>query len=540
MTRSSRLHSTCVPAPRRPARPTSAGAGSSATTRASRRGAPARTDIQPLSAPSHAPVLHVSAECWPYVRTGGLGEAVAALAAHQAAHAPVAVVVPLYRKARQSLDALGVELVPASDVLPLAVGSWRPETQLYRPSAALPGTPDLVFVRCDEAFDRAGIYGEGAVDFADNARRFAVLCHAALHALRGRAGGTPAILHAHDWHAGLALLYLRTTYAHDPALRGVASVLTVHNAAFQQHLSAEDVGALDLPAELYDWRCLEWYGRANLLKGALAVADHVTTVSPTHAEELCTSLGGFGLHDAFTALGERLVGIRNGIDLTCWDPRTDVELPMRYGPDALDGKRVCKAALQKAMGLAIEPAVPLIAVCARLDRQKGFDLLLSAGVLERPDVQVVVLGEGETRYADALHARADAAPDRVAVCTRFSDAAERRLLAGADLALVPSVYEPCGLAQLRAQRYGALPVAHRVGGLADTIIDGVNGILFATHTRDALDDGIARALNAYRVPSHWHTIVGTTMRADVGWMAPASEYARVYRAALASRVAMSR
>jgi starch synthase len=340
-----------------------------------------------------------------------------------------------------------------------------------------------------------------------------------------------SVLHAHDWHAALALPYLRAKERGATAPR-IATVLSVHNGGFQGVHGPELMPELGLPWSLYDWRLFEWYGRMNVLKGSLAFADVVTTVSPNHAAELRTPLGGFGLHEAFADLGDRLVGVLNGIDQRVWNPATDPHLPARFSVDRLEGKRACKTALQRAFGLAERPDLPLFAFCARLVAQKGLDALLQSGALDRRDAQFVVLGEGEARYASAIAARAAAAPDFLAASFTFTDALEHLLLGGADACLMPSMYEPCGLTQMRAQRYGALPVAHRVGGLADTVGDGTTGFLFAPHTPTALASAVDRAIAAFADPSHWSALVRTAMRRDFGWDRSASAYRDVYRRAV--------
>jgi starch synthase len=378
---------------------------------------------------------------------------------------------------------------------------------------------------------RPGVYGERGVDYRDNAFRFALFSLAALAALPEIAPAA-SILHAHDWHAALAPVYLRTAHPQAHFARRLATVLSVHNAAFQGHHAPAVMPELGLPWSLYDWRRFEWYGRMNVLKGGLAFSDLVTTVSPTHAAELRTPLRGFGLHETFAALGDRLVGVLNGIDQRVWDPTTDPHLPARFSADVLAGQRACKAALQREYGVAERPEVPLLALCVRLTAQKGVDLLLDGGFLDRRDAQFVFLGEGESRYADALARRAAAAPDTIGVRLAFIDPAEHRLLAGAGACLIPSVYEPCGLTQMLAQRYGALPVAHRVGGLADTVVDGETGFLFAPHTPQALAAAAARAIEAYAARDRWTALMRTAMRSDFGCDRLAAAYNDLYGRAL--------
>jgi starch synthase len=290
---------------------------------------------------------------------------------------------------------------------------------------------------------------------------------------------------------------------------------------------------LGLPPELYDLRHFEWYGRMNVLKGGLAFSDCAVTVSPTHARELCTAEGGFGLHDTFIGLGDRLVGILNGIDPEAWNPETDSNLPANYSASNIAGKRRCKAALQRSYGLPQQDRTPLFGMSARLVEQKGLDLVLGADLIGQTDAQFVFLGAGEHRYHEALAELAIANPERVAVEFAFTDHLEHTLLAGADALLMPSLYEPCGLTQMRAQRYGTVPVARRVGGLQDSIADGETGLLFDEYSPEAFEQAIQRALTVYADRTAWRTLVRRSMALQLGWDASADRYLELYHRALA-------
>ena len=498
-----------------------------------------------------AQVVHISAECWPFARTGGLGEAVAGLVATQRREGSEAwVVVPLYRTARAFLANRGCELEAVGGPLTFALGNeagvvvrlmlvrggaGRGRGHAKPPWSAIARA--AIFVECAAAFDRPGIYGEVGVDYADNAWRFAILCRAALQVLRRlrrAAGHRPVVAHAHDWHAALLPYFLHAEGRRDNDLRAIVRVLTVHNASFQGVFPAATLDALGQPGNVYDGRCAAWYGQVNLLKGALAVADRVTTVSPTHAAELRSANGGFGLHADFQALGERFVGICNGIDLAVWAPHPSA-LEESSDYEAMRARRcVAKMALQRRLGLAVAPALPLVAICSRLCAQKGTDFLLEAQVAARADLQLVVLGEGDDDCVKALRTLTLAHAARVALVTPFEDDAERSLLAGADMLLMPSRFEPCGLAQLHAQRFGVVPIAHRVGGLADTIIDGETGFVFAPYQTDVLHAALDRALAAYHDVPEWQRMLRACARADVGWSFPAARYEEVYHGAAAA------
>ncbi|MGH7528912.1 MAG: glycogen synthase, partial [Gemmatimonadales bacterium] len=438
-------------------------------------------------------VLHLTAELWPYARTGGLGQAVAGLAAHQAASGTdTNILLPLYREAREHAGALE----PVGEPFTVTLGGRREELRCWRRSGG--ELPRVLFLDHPPSFDRAGIYGDDGADYPDNHRRFALFALGGLEVLRliGGVDGS-MVLHAHDWHAALAPVFLRRVCADRADLRAIPCVVTVHNGGFQGVFPPPTRAELGLPADLWSLDYMEWYGRLNLLKGGLVFADMVTTVSPTHALELLTEVGGFGLHYVFQNLGDRLVGIRNGIDVCEWDPSRDEAIAARYDPDDLAGKVRCKAALQDAWGLPQQADTPVFAMSARLVAQKGMDQIVASRSLRAVDGQFVFLGSGEAQFEDALRDLAARYPDRVAVNTAFTDAREHRLLAGADFLVMPSLYEPCGLTQMRAQRYGALPLARRVGGLADTIADGETGILYEAYSPAAFDAAVQRAVRLY-------------------------------------------
>jgi starch synthase len=324
--------------------------------------------------------------------------------------------------------------------------------------------------------------------------------------------------------------------ANDPAFRDVFAVLSVHNAGFQGHEPFETLADIGLPDELFNHRQLEWYGRVNILKGGLVFADLVTTVSSTHAHELRTPAGGFGLDGVFVSLRDRLVGIPNGVEQHVWDPAIDPYIASPYTVADLTGKRRCRQALQRAAGLQRRARVPIFAMSARLVTQKGLDLILGDPGYFALDAQYVFLGAGEPRYEAALTEIAERAPTRIAVQLEYSERAEHQLLAGADICLMPSLYEPCGLTQMRAQRYGTIPVARRVGGLADTIEDGLTGFLFDDYTPSDFMSAVMRALEQYHDPAGWESMMREAMTRDFSWERSAARYVQAYRRVVAPSV----
>jgi starch synthase len=474
-------------------------------------------------------VLHLTAEQWPYARTGGLGQAVAGLAKYQASSGTEShVLLPLYREARAHAG----RLEPLCDPFTVESAGRREEVRCWRQADS--SYPKTLFLEHDASFDRPGIYGDANGDYPDNPRRFALFASAAIEIAR-RLGDGNLILHAHDWHASLVPVFLRRVYRDEAELQRMPTVLTVHNGGFQGVFPAHVLRDIGLPGDLWSPNYMEWYGRLNYLKGGLVFADMVTTVSPTHADELLTDVGGFGLQHTFRQLGDRLVGILNGIDVEEWNPRNDPHIPASFWPEELSGKRRCKAALQKEWALPQRPDVPVFGMSARLVAQKGLDQIVASQSLRQLDAQFLFLGAGEAQFENALRELAARYPDRIALNTVFTDPREHRLLAGADFLMMPSLYEPCGLTQMRAQLYGALPVARRVGGLADTIEDGVTGILYDAYSPVAFDHAVQRAVTLYEDRDSFTERARGAMRKDFSWAQAAESYAGVYRRAQAAR-----
>jgi starch synthase len=477
-------------------------------------------------------VVHLVAELAPFARSGGLGEAVASLARFQAASGLwTGIIMPLYEAVKLSTP----EIEPVGPAFRVQVGPRSEQVRLWRfvspPDDPLKDT-HVYFIESTAYFDRSYIYGPPGGDYIDNAQRYACFCMAALTAMPRIVGPHPALIHAHDWHTALAPVYGRTVFAGDPRFDRARFVLSVHNAGFQGYFPQSTLTDLGLPMSLYNWRQLEWYGRVNLLKGGLVFADAVTTVSPTHAHELRTPAGGFGLDGVFVSLRDRFVGITNGIDQQQWNPATDPLIAANYSANSIDGKRHCREALQVETSLRAMENVPIFALSARLVSQKGLDLILGDPGYFALDAQFVFLGSGEPRYEAALTAIAERAPSRISVQLRFSEALEHRLLAGADMCLMPSQYEPCGLTQMRAQRYGTIPIARRVGGLADTIEDGVTGFMFDDYDPADFMRAAVRAVDQYQEPEGWAHMMRDAMQRDFGWEQSASKYLNVYKRAV--------
>jgi starch synthase len=351
------------------------------------------------------------------------------------------------------------------------------------------------------------------------------------------------VVHAHDWQAGLAPAYLyyrsgaRSDYDHGGVRPG--TVMTVHNLGFSGKSPAGLLARLGLPQAAYAIDGVEFYGTISLLKAGLQFADRITTVSPTYAAEILTPEAGMGFDGLLRARADVLSGILNGIDTTIWDPASDTTIAAGFDRATLGRRASNKAALQARMGLARDPDAPLFAMVSRLTLQKGMDLLLDClPVLHALGAQLALLGSGEPEIEAGFQAQAAAAPGRIGCVIGYDEALAHGIQAGADALLVPSRFEPCGLTQMCALRYGAVPVVARVGGLADTVIDAnpaalaagvATGVQFAPVTAEMLAVALRRTVVLYREPSAWRTIQENGMGADVSWRGPARRYAALYR-----------
>jgi starch synthase len=393
----------------------------------------------------------------------------------------------------------------------------------------------------DPLFSRQGLYGEAGSDYPDNLERFAFFCRATMELLLAFAKvsrWTPDALHAHDWQAALSVVYLKSLYAKRPEFRKLGALLTVHNLGYQGLFPASAFPKTGLEPELFTPKTLEFYGQANLLKGGLVFADLLTTVSPTYSREIQTPEFGFGLDGVLRERQDRLSGVVNGIDAEAWNPATDSHLAAHYSSSDLAGKRRCKEALQRELSLPVR-AVPLLAVISRFTSQKGLDLVAAVlPELMRLDVQVALLGTGDPPLELQFQSFRMRYPDKIGVRIGFDDALAHAIEAGADLFLMPSRYEPCGLSQLYSLRYGTVPIVRKTGGLADTVMaytpqtaaEGrATGFSFTDATPEALLTTILLALRVYANQAEWASLVQAGMKTDVSWAQSADAYVKLYR-----------
>jgi starch synthase len=473
-------------------------------------------------------VLAVASETYPLVKTGGLADVVGALPRALAVQGiDVRTLVPGYPDVLHGLDERSVvRRFPMLHGGPAQVLAARiAETRMFVLDA-----PHL--------FDRTGgpyVASDGK-PWADNANRFAALAHVgATIAREGVDDFKAQIVHAHDWQAGLVPAYLHFTPPPRPR-----SVMTIHNLAFQGLFPASVFASLGLPDEAFAIDGLEYYGDVGYLKAGIAFADSVTTVSPTYAAEIRTPEGGMGLDGLLRKRSDALVGIRNGVDDVVWDPANDPYLVARYDANALEARRENKAWLQRRLGLDVDVGALLFIVVSRLTAQKGSDLVLETlSVLLRRGAQLAVLGTGDMELEQRFEAAAEANPGRIAVEITFDESIAHRMQGAADALLMPSRFEPCGLTQLIALRYGVVPVVGRVGGLADTVVDANEmalaggagtGVQFAPVSSEMLECAIDRTCDLWRDPVQWQRMQKRAMRTDVSWRAPSRAYAALFRA----------
>ena len=479
--------------------------------------------------PAQIKIVMACPEIVPFAKTGGLADMVASLAQALArlGH-EVSLVMPAYRAVRES----GCALRETGIRLHVPLEGTREEGMVL--AGALGAEIPVYFIQADRYFDRPALYGTPEGDYPDNARRFAFFARAVLELLRHL--GAPHVLHAHDWQAALSIAFLKAQPERYPGLASIRTALTVHNLGYQGLFPADQWDLLNLDAGLFTPRHFEFYGNINFLKAGLVFADAITTVSPTYAREIQTREYGFGLDGVLRERASRLSGILNGADYEVWNPETDRWIAHAYSPRDLSGKQACKAELQKAFGLRIDPDVPLLGIVSRLASQKGFDLIeAAAGDLMQRDLQLVLVGRGDQHYQDLFCALAERHAGKLAVKIAFEERLAHQLEAGADMFLMPSRYEPSGLNQLYSMKYGTIPLVRATGGLRDSVQEfdcqarAGTGFVFERYDASAFLAAVDRALAAYRQKDAWAALMQNSMRADFSWTQSARDYLKVFR-----------
>jgi len=482
-------------------------------------------------------VLLVASEAAPFAKTGGLADVAGALPGALARiGCDVTLVIPAYRE----VFSKGIPIEATDMVFDVPIGARRLAARVLR--SRLPGSQATVLlVGNDACFDRPTLYG-GAEDYADNAERFIFFSRAALE-IGGRQERPFDIIHCHDWQTGLVPAYQKLLYQSWPMLNQARTVMTIHNMAYQGLFWHWDMLLTGLDWKYFNWQQMEFWGQLNLLKTGIVFADAITTVSPTYAREIQQAPGGCGLEGVLASRSDVLTGIVNGIDTVAWDPRTDRHIPRCYSEqDFADGKYAARVALAARLGHAAPDPRPLVAFVGRLVDQKGVDLVVE--LLGRMGgsgrAHFVVLGTGHSHIEEALRRVAASFPGTIDVVIGFDEGLSHLVQAAADIMLVPSRFEPCGLTQLYALRYGTLPLVRATGGLVDTVVDTTsdslrngtaNGFVFDAYELHALEHAVGRALDAYADRDLWSGLVRRALVQDWSWDASAREYLRVYERA---------
>jgi starch synthase len=482
-------------------------------------------------------ILVTAAECTPFAKIGGLADVVSALAKqwHALGH-DVRIVIPKYG----NIDCDRWNIKPTGHVVAVPMGWWQEYTRLWR--GVLPGTEvPVYFLESRDYFDRPGIYGDPE-GYADNDRRFLFLSRASLE-ITSSIDFVPDVLHAHDWHTAFALAFLKSHYRFHPRFARTAGVFTIHNIAFQGQCDPRRILPLaNFSLDEFPGSWFEHDGVVNLMKAGIMFADKITTVSPTYAREIRWTSAGMGMQVYLNIRGADFLGILNGADYTEWNPETDPHIAVQYSIETLSRKELNKAALLEE---SVPPhdrtlEVPIIGMVSRLTAQKGIDLVL--GCMEEfvraGRARFAILGSGEARYERALHRLGRRYPTRVLVYTGYNSALSHHVIASSDFLAMPSLFEPCGLTQIYALRYGTVPIVRATGGLADTVREydpttgEGTGFTFGEYSAAAFARAIDRALRYYRHPIHWDRVRTNGMRQDFSATKSAQQYLNVFRWAL--------
>ncbi|SHJ43393.1 glycogen/starch synthase, ADP-glucose type [Malonomonas rubra DSM 5091] len=473
-------------------------------------------------------ILFVASEATPFAKTGGLADVVGSLprALRQLGH-DVRVVLPCYRSAERC----GVTLRKGRKSVEIALDGKNYRGSLKQTSHD--GVP-FWFIDCPQLFDRPELYGNVDGDYPDNSLRFGFFSRAVLEMIR-RLDFRPDVIHLHDWQTSFIPALLRTEYRHNPFYGNIATLLTIHNLGYQGRFSPSIIQQLGLHESVGTPKGMEYFGEMSVLKGGINYSDVINTVSPTYCEEIKGQEQGHGFDGILREREEDLHGIINGLDRRSWDPALDPALPTPFNAENLNGKRACKRLVQKQLGLEIRHDVPIVALISRLDRQKGINLVEQAWPqLMEKDIQFVLLGSGDRNAMAFWREQQKQRPGKVSINLTFDEGLSRRIFAASDLLLVPSLYEPCGLTQMIALHYGALPVVRRTGGLADTVIDATEhsrsgyGFVFDNFDSNEMLAAIDRALEIYPQRSRWLTLVKRGMTRDFSWNKSAIEYHELY------------
>jgi len=474
-------------------------------------------------------VAFLASEAVPYAKTGGLADVVGSLPRYLGQlGVEVFLFLPFYQEVKKKNWPLrrAAEINLDWQGKPTIVPLWEYESPQLR----------VLFIQNDSYYFRDGLYGTASGDHPDNGERFAFYSLAALEAMRA-VSFRPDIIHAHDWQAALSLAYLRYHYQKEPFFSKTRSLFTVHNLAYQGIFPAEIIGRIGLPRDVFRLEEMEFYGRVNFLKAGLVYSDAISTVSPTYSREIQEPENGCGLDGVLRQRASVVFGILNGIDTSSWNPEKDPLLPYHFSLEDMTGKKRCKEVLFRQFGFpSVDIDRPLVGLVTRLADQKGLDIVVSSlENLFSLGLRLVMLGQGDKKYQDLLAALQLEKRSHLGVKMAFDEALAHLIIAGSDLFLIPSRYEPCGLTQMYSLRYGTIPVVRAVGGLADTIqefdpatLKG-NGFRFKEYSAAALVEAVKKALSIYEQAPLWGSLIRNAMAADFSWERAAREYVELYQ-----------
>lgn len=473
-------------------------------------------------------ILFAASEITPFAKTGGLADVAGSipLALSRLGY-DIRLVMPRYRQVDP--ERFGLRHA-ASFYVPL--GTWKERCSVFEGKAG--GSVPVYFINKDIYFDRPELYGTSRTDYADNAERFIFFSRSILE-LCNAAGFRPDIIHLNDWQTGLVALYLRKAYSESPLLKHTKTVFTIHNLGYQGIFWRHDLRLIGLGWDIFTPEGIEFWGNINFLKAGLVYSDAITTVSKTYSHEIQTAEYGHGLEGVLQKRSKDIYGIVNGIDYNEWDPSRDGLIARTFTSKRLSGKTECKRRLMNYAGLEGCEA-PLLGLVTRLTEQKGLDILSGAvSRIIKLGCRVVILGRGDEKYHRILSDMEAASRGRIRLFLDFDDGLAHAIYAGSDMFLMPSRYEPCGLGQMIAQRYGTVPVVRRTGGLADTVVDynartgKGTGFLFGEYTAEALAACVRRALDIYSDKKRWAALMRTCMKQDFSWERSVMEYEKLYR-----------
>lgn len=478
-------------------------------------------------------ILFVSAEVYPFAKTGGLADVSGALppALKKLGH-DIRVIMPKYpctAKAGQKIQSLKIDL---------NLSGFNEKGTLFK--SELAGEVPVYLIKHDGYFNRKYIYGEPGSDYPDSVERFSFFSQAVLEVVK-RLDFKPDIIHCNDWHTGLIPVYLKSLYRKDAWFSQTKTLFSIHNLGYQGNFPHSHLKVTGLDESLFTEKGLEFYDQISFLKGGLIFSDTLSTVSPTYSQEIQTPDLGFGMQGILQKRSGCLHGVLNGVDETVWNPKTDPLIPANYGPKSLSQKKQCREDLIKTFSLQLNKKTPILCMITRLSQQKGIDLIMEAkDMLDKQDVALVILGTGSAEYESFFQQWSRDRPDNIAAALKFDESLGHRILAGSDMLLMPSLYEPCGLTQMYALKYGTVPIVRAVGGLKDSIQEFSDktgkgtGFKFKTPQTKFFLKSLQKALSCFHQTQTWKKLMLNGMAKDNSWEFAAKQYSRLYQKSLRS------